>query len=100
MRRASPVPALSHSQITNRKSQTANALRRSSRQQRHGLALLGRAELLERPAFNLADAFARDGQALADLLQRVFAIGAKAVAQTEHFLLAIRQRRQGALDLV
>src|SRR4051794_14967121 len=75
-------------------------LRQSPRQQRGSFALLGGAELLERAALDLPDALPRDGETLADLFQRVLAIGAEAVAQAEHLLLAIRKRRERAFHLL
>src|SRR3954465_89426 len=73
---------------------------RSAGEQGGRFALLARAELLQRAAFDLADALARHRQALPDLLERVLAIGAKAVAETQYFFLAIGQRRQRPLHLV
>jgi hypothetical protein len=49
------------------------------------------AELAERLGFDLADAFARDGEVLADLLERVLAaVRAEAEAHLDDLLLARR----------
>src|SRR5688500_10042523 len=57
-------------------------------------------QLLQRAAFDLTDPLARYREPLADLLERVFALRAKTVAEPEDLFLAIRERRQRALDLV
>src|SRR5262245_8574692 len=56
------------------------------------------AEFAERLRFDLADAFARDGEVLADLFKRVFAaVRAEAEAHLDDLLLARRQRLQNLL---
>src|SRR5215813_8049123 len=57
------------------------------------------AEFAERLGFDLADAFARDGEMLADLFERVFAaVRAETEAHLDDLLLARRQRLQNLLS--
>src|SRR5262249_60177809 len=56
------------------------------------------AEFAERLGFDLADAFARDGEVLSDLFERVLAaVRAEAEAHLDDLLLARRQRLQDLL---
>src|SRR5262245_49514079 len=56
------------------------------------------AEFAERLGFDLADAFARDGEVLADLFERVLAaVRAQSEAHLDDLLLARRQRLQHLL---
>src|SRR5207249_4695657 len=57
-------------------------------------------ELPQRFRFNLPDALARDGEALADFFQRVFAAVAHAEAHLDDFLLARRERLEHRLGLL
>src|SRR6476620_1222312 len=59
----------------------------------------GMTQFAERLGFALSDAFARDGEALADLLERVLAAVADAEPHLDHFFLARCQRLEYRLCL-
>src|SRR5262245_40621087 len=57
-------------------------------------------ELAQRLGFDLPDALARDGEVLADLLERVLAAVRETEAQPQHLLLARRERVQDLVGLL
>src|SRR5215470_16747720 len=57
-------------------------------------------QLAERLGLDLADALPRDGEVLAHFFQRVLAAVREAEAQTEHLLLARRERVQHLVGLL
>src|SRR6476646_4803323 len=92
--------------IPSRKSHQPSAisyepLRSPSLQKRPQLAAARRmSQLPERFRLDLADALARDREALAHFLERVLAAVADAEAHLDHLLLARRQRLQHRLGLL
>jgi hypothetical protein len=74
------------------------ALRPPAFEERLQLAAAGRvAQLAERLRFDLADAFTRDGEVLADLFEGVFVAFADAETHLDDPLFARRQRLETAL---
>src|ERR1700758_3793858 len=75
-------------------------LRRSPLEERAQLAASRRmTQLAQRFRLDLADALAGDGEALADLLERVLAAVADAEPHLDDLLLARRERLQNRLGL-
>src|SRR5919205_3276327 len=64
------------------------------------LRLRQRLELLERVVLDLADPLARDVERAADLLERPRAPAGEAEAHLDDLALALRQRRQRAVDVL
>src|SRR5262245_49505061 len=89
------------------KGRRARALRpfccslRAPFQERPQLARARRmAQLAERLGFDLPDALARDGEALADFLERVLAAVADAEPHLDHLFLARRERLEDRVGLL
>src|SRR5437867_12337377 len=90
---------------TGREFQIPNAefqiLRGSAFQKRPQLAAPGRVpQLAQRLRLDLTDPLAGDGEALADLFERVLAPVAHAEPHLDHFLLARRQRLEDRFGLL